>query len=66
LVNNVGLAYEHVVHEHKSEEIESLIALNVFPVTLLTHHMIPKMRGLAERTDRKGLIINLSSIAADI
>ncbi|EGC36368.1 hypothetical protein DICPUDRAFT_54676 [Dictyostelium purpureum] len=60
LVNNVGIGYDPMLFEElQPSVIESLININIRPLTVLSRLVIPKM---VEK--RRGCIINISSITA--
>ncbi|EGC36363.1 hypothetical protein DICPUDRAFT_31983 [Dictyostelium purpureum] len=61
LVNNVGIAYDPILFDElQPSVIESLINLNVRPLTVLCKFVIPNM---VEK--RRGCIINIGSITAN-
>lgn len=65
LINNVGVMPE-LKHFPQCEqaEIESTIGVNIYPMTFLTHFVIPQMIERFSKTKQRSLIINLGSVAA--
>ncbi|XP_053674971.1 inactive hydroxysteroid dehydrogenase-like protein 1 [Anopheles nili] len=61
LVNNVGLSYNRgmCVEQLAQQALWDLLYVNIAPVTLLSHMLIPFMK-----QKRRGLIINVSSLSA--
>jgi short-subunit dehydrogenase len=62
VVNNAGTLICSPFHEQSQEEIMNQITVNVVAHTLLTRAVLPKLLSRG----KKGLIINMSSIAASI
>ncbi len=58
LINNAGYGQYGPISELTEDQIRSQFDLNVIGLVLLTQHLIPTMR-----TQRRGRIINISSIA---
>lgn len=61
LVNNAGHGYRAAVEEGEEEEVDELFATNFFGPVSLIKAVLPGMR-----ENRRGVIVNLSSIAARI
>lgn len=64
LVNNVGLSYKHgeyFLDVHSNEFVQNIINCNILSVTSMCKVVMPKMV-----LDQKGIIINVSSMAAKI
>lgn len=59
LVNNAGHGYRAAVEEGEDERIQEIYATNLFGPIKLIQHFLPHMRH-----QRRGAIINVSSIAA--
>ena len=58
LVNNAGIGYFAAVEESDEAEVRKMFEVNVFGLCRMVHIVLPGMR-----KRRKGLIVNLSSIA---
>lgn len=61
LVNNAGHGYRAAVEEGEEAEVDELFATNFFGPVSLIKAVLPTMRG-----NRRGTIVNISSIAARI
>lgn len=61
LINNVGTCEYRFFSEQKLESIENMLAVNLYPVTMLTYHMLPKFIKRFENTKQRSLIVNFSS-----
>ena len=61
LVNNVGVASVKMLNNDTYENLESMLGVNVYPMTMLTHKFIPKFLSRFNETGQKSLIINISS-----
>lgn len=61
VVNNAGIGLSGPFHEHRPEDIERLLALNVSALTRLTRHYLPGMRGRG-----RGGILNVGSLGGHI
>jgi short-subunit dehydrogenase len=57
LVNNAGIGLSGAFVEHRREEVERLLDINVKALTVLTHHVLPGMR-----QRHSGGVINLASL----
>ena len=57
LVNNAGIGLSGAFAEHARDDVARLLDLNIKAMTLLTHHVLPGMRGR-----HAGGIINLASL----
>jgi len=57
LVNNAGIGYFAAVEESEEDQIRRMFEINFFGLSKMIHAMLPSMR-----KQRKGAIINLSSI----
>eukprot|EP01017_Pseudomicrothorax_dubius_P046661 TRINITY_DN8256_c0_g1_i2.p1 TRINITY_DN8256_c0_g1~~TRINITY_DN8256_c0_g1_i2.p1 ORF type:complete len:327 (-),score=90.93 TRINITY_DN8256_c0_g1_i2:34-1014(-) len=60
LVNNVGFLEVDEYLDLKPEDIRDMITVNIYPIALLTKHLVGQ---LLARTKRSG-IVNMSSVAA--
>jgi NAD(P)-dependent dehydrogenase (short-subunit alcohol dehydrogenase family) len=58
LVNNAGIGYFSGIEEGEDDQIRRLFDINVFGLCGVTRTVLPVMRG-----KRRGLIVNLSSLA---
>jgi NADP-dependent 3-hydroxy acid dehydrogenase YdfG len=58
LVNNAGIGYFSGIEEGDEEQIRRLFEINVFGLCRMTRTVLPRMR-----LRRRGLIVNLSSLA---
>jgi 17beta-estradiol 17-dehydrogenase / very-long-chain 3-oxoacyl-CoA reductase len=45
-------------------EIENMLSVNIYPMTFLSHALIPSLLQRFEQTQRRSLILNISSLAA--
>ncbi|WP_432546040.1 oxidoreductase [Kineococcus sp. SYSU DK004] len=61
LVNNAGYGYRAAVEEGDEQDVQRLFATNVFGPVALTKAVLPGMR-----SRRRGTIVNVSSIGAQI
>ena len=61
LVNNVGVATVKMLNNDTYDSIESMIGVNVYPATMLTHRLMPLFLQRYEQTGQKSLVINMSS-----
>ena len=61
LVNNVGISNIGVFHEIPSKRIANELIINIFPMTFLTHYLIPQFL----KRERRSAVINLSSVAGE-
>ena len=63
LVNNVGVSYPYAMylHEMDDELVQSIISVNIDPLTRLTKMVIP---GMVKR--KRGAIVNIGSGAASV
>lgn len=61
LVNNVGTATVKLLNNESFENIESMIGVNVYPSTMITHKLIGVFLKRYEETMQKSLVINMSS-----
>lgn len=59
LVNNVGVANSRFLDNQHFDYIESIIGINTYPSTFLTHFLIPLFLERFRRTQEKSLIINI-------
>jgi NADP-dependent 3-hydroxy acid dehydrogenase YdfG len=58
LVNNAGIGYFAAIEEGENDQIRKLFDINVFGLCRMTRAVLPGMR-----QKRRGLIVNLSSLA---
>lgn len=58
LVNNAGIGYFAAVEESDEAEVRKMFEVNVFGTSRMIHAVLPGMR-----TRRRGVIVNVSSIA---
>ncbi|OMJ77917.1 hypothetical protein SteCoe_22392 [Stentor coeruleus] len=61
LVNNVGSATVKLLNNETFENIESMIGVNVYPSTMITHQLIGVFLKRYEETKQKSLVINMGS-----
>lgn len=61
LVNNVGVCEYRFFADHSLETIENMLSVNLYPVTMLTHTLLPKFIKRYEEAKQRSLIMNLSS-----
>lgn len=61
LVNNVGISNIGVFHEIPSKRIANELIVNIFPMTFLTHYLVPQLL----KRERRSSVINLSSVAGE-
>lgn len=61
LVNNASIGYFAAVEEGDEDEVRKMFEINVFGLSRMIHLVLPNMR-----KQRKGLIINFSSLAGII
>ena len=61
LVNNVGISNIGLFHEITEKRLKDEINVNILPMTLLSHCLIPIMI----RRESRSAIINLSSVAGE-
>lgn len=62
LVNNVGVTYLSNFASLGLENIEEVLGLNIYPMTLLSHYLIPSFVERHQKTGQRSLIINYSSV----
>lgn len=62
LVNNVGTASVKMVHSEKWENIESMLGLNIYPLTMITHGLIKSFLLRFNETKQKSLVLNIGSL----
>lgn len=61
LINNVGIADCRFLDNQNLSDIESMIGINIYPLTFLTHSLIHSFLLRFRTSKEKSLIINLSS-----
>lgn len=61
LVNNVGVATVKMLNNDVLENIESMLGVNIYPSTMITHKLVPLFLERYQETKQKSLVINVSS-----
>jgi 17beta-estradiol 17-dehydrogenase / very-long-chain 3-oxoacyl-CoA reductase len=61
LINNVGVMYRDSLETQDLKDIESMLAVNLYPMTFLSHALISSLLQRFEETQRRSLILNISS-----
>jgi 17beta-estradiol 17-dehydrogenase / very-long-chain 3-oxoacyl-CoA reductase len=64
LINNVGVGHHGDFETQDLKDMENLLAVNLYPMTFLSHALIPSFLQRFEQTQRRSLILNISSIFA--
>lgn len=66
LVNNVGVSTVKFLSNESFESIESMIGVNIYPSTMITHRLLKTFLSRFEETKQKSLVINLSSVMEEM
>jgi len=61
LVNNVGIATMKNILDLSYEEVEDMIGVNTYPMTMLTRELLPFFERRYSETNQRSLVINMSS-----
>mmetsp|Transcript_12997 Transcript_12997/g.24120 ORF Transcript_12997/g.24120 Transcript_12997/m.24120 type:complete len:302 (-) Transcript_12997:14-919(-) len=61
LMNNVGVMDKGDFETEDLNEIESMLSVNLYPMTFLSHALIPKFLERFEKTQQRSFILNVSS-----
>jgi short-subunit dehydrogenase len=64
LINNVGVGTKADFKTQGLKDIESMLAVNLYPMTFLSRAFIPSFLQRFEETQRRSLILNISSLFA--
>jgi 17beta-estradiol 17-dehydrogenase / very-long-chain 3-oxoacyl-CoA reductase len=62
VVNNLGTCNLDEFVNQSLETLEESLGLNIYPLTLLSHYLIPKFVDRHRSTGKRSLMINLSSV----
>jgi 17beta-estradiol 17-dehydrogenase / very-long-chain 3-oxoacyl-CoA reductase len=61
LINNVGVCEYRFFPNQSPSSVEDMLGVNLYPVTFLTHHLLPTFLERFKKSQQKTLIINFSS-----
>lgn len=62
LVNNVGFTSVKMLHSENWQNIESMLGVNVYPSTMITHRLVQRFLCRFEETKQRSLVVTISSV----
>ncbi|CAG9315230.1 unnamed protein product [Blepharisma stoltei] len=62
LVNNIGVAHFKFLPEQSLDDIEEMLGVNIYPQTMISYHLLPKLFQRYKRENKRSLIMNICAI----